>query len=248
MLGIDLQMEIWRGLKERRATVGIKPARAWLLAFALAALAAAPTAPRALAGDNSGDTLIKVLGTEVLPGSDLKSSGDGVIDVSANVVPTLSIAYFLTKNIAVEAICCFTQHTISDRVGAFNGLGGGGPGSKVADVWIFPPTVSLQYHLPIGAFKPYVSVGASYMAFFDETSYLPGHDVDLKGDWGLSLGGGLDVGLGGGWQLSVDVKKILDLDSRIYVDGGYLDTVKLDPWLISVGVGYRFNLSDLLGP
>jgi len=207
-------------------------------AFLLAFLAA--VAP-AHAGDNSGNTLIKVLGTEVLTGSHLKGAGDDVIDVSSNTVPTLSIAYFLTENIAVEAICCFTEHSISDRAGAFTG-----PGAKIADVWVFPPTVSLQYHLPIGAFKPYVSVGASYLVFFDEKSFI-GANVDLENDWGLSLGGGLDVSLGNGWQLSFDVKKIVSLDSKIYAGGSYVDTVELDPWLISVGVGYRFNIADLLG-
>lgn len=215
--------------------------RPWLMVLAVAASFATQAPSRALAGDNAGDTLIKILGTEVLPGSDLTNLGGGIIDVSDEVVPTLSIAYFLTQNIAIETICCFTEHTISDRVGALTG-----PGSKIADVWIFPPTVSLQYHMPIGAFKPYLGVGVSYMAFFDEKSYLPGTDVDLKGDWGFALGGGLDVGLGGGWQLSVDVKKILNLDSDIYANGTYLDTVELDPWLVSVGVGYRFNISDLL--
>ncbi|MGE0024513.1 MAG: OmpW family protein, partial [Hyphomicrobium sp.] len=193
-----------------------------LLAAPLMAIALAlPAASPALAGDNQGNTLIKVLGTYVLPESDLKGASGLTIDVEERAVPTLSIAYFLTNNIAVETICCFTSHSIFNQAN----------GAKISDVWIFPPTLSLQYHQQLGAFKPYVGVGVNYMAIFDES----GPGIDLKNDWGLALGGGVDVALGGGWQLSFDVKKIIGIDSDIHAGGAYLDTVELDPWMVSVG-------------
>jgi len=204
----------------------------WLAASLVVMLLAFQGASPALAGDNKGNTLVKVLGTYVVPGSDLKGSSGLTIDVEDNAVPTLSIAYFLTNNLAIETICCFTSHSIYNQA----------TGTKISDVWIFPPTLSLQYHQQIGAFKPYVGVGVNYMAMFDESNPA----IDLKNDWGLALGGGVDVALGGGWQLSFDVKKIIGMDSDIHAGGVYLDTVELDPWLISVGVGYRFNIQDLL--
>jgi len=207
-----------------------------LIAF-IAAFAMQGTVSSVQAGDNQGNTLIKVLGTFVVPSSDLKNNGSGIHVTNAEI-PTLSIAYFLTNSLALETICCFTAHSIDDH-----GLLGN-TGAKIADTWIFPPTLSLQYHHQMGAFKPYVGVGVSYFAFFGETSYQGTH-IDLKNDWGFALGGGLDVALGGGWQLSVDAKKILDLDTKIYNNGTYVDTAELDPWLISVGVGYRFNIGDL---
>ncbi|CAN1721045.1 outer membrane protein [Hyphomicrobium sp. 1Nfss2.1] len=215
------------------------------LIFAIAGVfASQAVAPAARAGDDNGNTLVKVLGTFVMPQSDLKNGGGGVLHVSQAEIPTLSIAYFLTDSLAVETICCFTEHTITNRVPGLLGLGAG---AAIADTWIFPPTLSLQYHHRMGAFKPYVGVGVSYFSFFGETGYTPAGAVDLKSDWGLALGGGLDVALGGGWQLSIDAKKILDLESKIYVNDTYIDTAELDPWLISVGVGYRFNVGDLFG-
>lgn len=219
--------------------------RAALLALGMLVLFAAQagTSP-ALAGDNTGNTMVKLFGSFVLPDSDLKKNGSGVIDVTDETVPTVSIAYFLTNNLALEAICCFTEHSIYNQVPGLLGLGAG---SKIASTWILPATLSLQYHRQMGAFKPYVGVGVSYFSFFSETDFTPAGSVDLKDDWGLALGGGVDVALGGGWQLSVDAKKILDMDTKIYVGGKYLDTAELDPWIVSVGVGYRFNFQDLLG-
>lgn len=211
----------------------------WLAASLVAMVLAFQGASSAMAGDNKGNTLIKVLGTYVLPNSDLKGVSGLTIDVEEQAVPTLSIAYFLTNNLAIETICCFTSHSIYGTNAGLNG-------QKISDVWIFPPTLSLQYHQQIGAFKPYVGVGVNYMAIFDETDHQGLGGVDLKNDWGLALGGGVDVALGGGWQLSVDVKKIIGIDSDIHAGGVYLDTVELDPWLVSVGVGYRFNFQDLL--
>jgi outer membrane protein len=212
--------------------------QATVAATALVALTLLPPV-QARAGDNQGDTLVKLFGTMMLPSSDLKHNGGSAIDVDDDTVPTLSIAYFLTDHIALETICCFAQTSIYDR-----GLAGN-PGAKLADTWIFPPTLSVQYHQQIGAFKPYAGIGVSFMDFFGEKSFsVPG--IDIKNAWGLTLGAGVDVALGGGWQLSVDAKKVLNLNADIYSRNTYIDTAELDPWLISVGVGYRFNFSDLL--
>ncbi len=191
-----------------------------------------------LQGSNTGNVEVKVLGTVVAPESDLKHGGDNQIHVGDSYIPSLSLSYFLTDHWALEAICCFSKNTISNRrlLGVSH--------QKIATTWIFPPTVSLQYHQQIGRFRPYAGVGLSYLAFFDEKSYaVPG--IDLKNAWGVTVGGGMDVALGKGWQLSFDVKKVLALNSDLYAGKTYVDTVELDPWLISAGVGYRFNFSDL---
>lgn len=202
------------------------------------------TATTASAGDNSGNTMIKVMGTVVAPDSGLEAGGDDVLHVSSTDVPTLWITYFLTKNIALETFCCVTQPSISNRVPGLLGLGAG---SDIADTWILPPALSLQYHAQMGAFKPYVGVGVMYFHFFDETSYTPVGAIDLKDDWALLLGAGVDVAVGGGWQLSLDIKKAVGAETKIYAGGAYIDTAELNPWLIGVGVGYRFNIGDLFG-
>ncbi|MEO8407690.1 MAG: OmpW family outer membrane protein, partial [Oxalobacteraceae bacterium] len=41
------------------------------------------------------------------------------------------------------------------------------------------------------------------------------------------------------WSLNLDVKKV-QIRRDLTADGTKLGTVKVDPWLVGVGVGYRF--------
>ena len=213
------------------------------IALVAAALAAAPLSGAARAGDNKGNVLVKVYAGAIITDNDWSGPLDGKVNASDEFIPTMTITAFVTDNIALEMLCCFSKHSFNSRLG----------GGKLADTWIFPPTISLQYHQQIGAFKPYVGVGVGYIHFFSETGFS-----DLNGDgapdgynlsdtWALALGGGLDVALGGGWQLSVDFKKFLGVDADLAINGQHVDQAHLDPWLISAGVGYRFNFCDLLG-
>ena len=70
--------------------------------------------------------------------------------------------------------------------------------------------------------------------------------INLDPAWGFALQAGVDVELGQGWYLNADIKKVwLDTDAN----WGSLAkaNVTVDPLIVSLGVGYRFNLSDLLG-
>lgn len=251
------------------------------LVAALAALGAAAFGTSALAGDPNGNLEVKLLGTVVAPSEKVKSWGSSnpaVADalnglpmalgqwdkenasVSNAVIPSLSISYFLTQNIAVETICCFTKHSVSTKGNGVLGATGLNQSGKSADAWIFPPTVMLQYHVTgLGAIRPYVGVGASWFHFFKEktaSNPLNADSVDFKDDFGLVLGGGVDISLGGGWHLSADVKKyFMETDvkfsnARLNVVG-QVDSVnakaQIDPLLISAGLGYRFNWEDLFG-
>jgi outer membrane protein len=60
------------------------------------------------------------------------------------------------------------------------------------------------------------------------------------------LQAGVDVELGKGWYLNADVKHVW-LDTNADWHNGVTADVTVDPWIVSLGVGYRFNLSDLLG-
>lgn len=102
----------------------------------------------------------------------------------------------------------------------------------------------------MGGFKPYVGAGVQYIHFFDEGSNIGGK-LDIDDAFGFALQAGVDVTLGDGWYLNADVKKIwIDTDVT-WTNTGlgtlHADNVDIDPWIISAGVGYRFNLSDLLG-
>jgi outer membrane protein len=205
--------------------------KAYVAGLAVAGAMAGAAVP-AQAGDYSGDFMVRVQGTVVNP--DVESDVQG-LDVSDEVIPALTLSYFFNKNIAVELFCCFAKHQVE--------LGG----SDVGDFWIFPPALTLQYHFDsMGAFKPYVGAGIQYIAPFDEETSLGSGNLEIEDALGFTLQAGVDVEIGQGWYLNADVKKTF-IEHDIDLDGDRLTTIDLDPWIFSLGVGYRFNLSDVFG-
>jgi outer membrane protein len=217
---------------------------------ALAALGAwLGIAAPATAGNYTGDTLVRVQGTVVIPDSSAKVEsppGSPLVgasaDVSTEVIPTLTITHFFTKNIAAELFCCFGRFNAEGRGTAIDG-------ANLGSFWVFPPILTLQYHFdPVGGIKPYVGAGVEYMAFFNGGhSDLPGNPkIKLDPAWGFALQGGVDVELGKGWYLNADIKKVW-LETDASWDSAATAKVTVDPLIVSAGLGYRFNLSDLLG-
>ncbi len=162
----------------------------------------------------------------------------------------MTISYFLSKNLAVELFCCFAKHEI-DATGTIAGLG------EIADTWIFPPALTLQYHFnSMGRLKPYVGAGVQYINFFDTgtgANALGATEVDIDEAWGFTLQAGLDVSLGNGWSFNADVKKTW-LDTKVtWRDSAALGGVNVvgkadvDPWIVSAGLGYRFNFGPIFG-
>jgi outer membrane protein len=95
----------------------------------------------ATAGDYTGDTLVRLQGTVVIPDSSAKVYSGGTLvptynaDVSTEVIPTLTITHFFTKNIAAELFCCF---------GRFEAQGKGDlSGTDLGSFWVFPPILTL---------------------------------------------------------------------------------------------------------
>jgi outer membrane protein len=225
--------------------------RTLIAATAMAAAVAFSGQPAA-AGSESGNVMVRVLGAVVDPDASGKVSSDGTVlpaanpipgsdaDVGTEVIPALTLSYFLTRNVAVELFCCFAEMH-ADAEGSIKSLG------QVADFWVFPPAVTLQYHFDnMGAFKPYVGVGFQYMHFFDEDGGQYGR-VEIDDAVGFTLQAGIDVGVGGGWYLNADVKKTW-IDTEVdWKDVGLKGDVDIDPWIFSAGLGYRFNLEDIFG-
>jgi outer membrane protein len=221
-----------------------------VIAFGLAAGVMGSALP-AVAGSETGDVMVRVLATVVDPDTDATVRAGGTVipgadaDVSTEVIPALTIDYFFSPNLALELFCCFAKHEI-DGAGTISNL------HEIADTWIFPPALTLQYHVNgMGALKPYVGVGLQYINFFDTgtgDNLLGAQKVSIDDAVGFTLQAGLDISLGNGWYLNADVKKTW-LDTTVTWHNnaalGGLDVVgdaDLDPWIFSGGLGYRFNL------
>lgn len=218
----------------------------------LAALAAATAiSGPAMAGSPDGKLQVKVLGTAVLPDGKISKvyndlvglPGDLQTKANDNVVPTVAIEYFVSPNVSIETICCMTQHDVDGTTGL--------PGAElVSDAKLIPATFTAKFHLPTGTgFKPYVGAGGTYFLWFGEdpgsTAVAVGaDDFDLSNEFGFVLQAGTDVALGdSGFGITLDAKKyFVDTKARWFASGTEVIATKhkLDPWVLSAGVSYRF--------
>ena len=146
-----------------------------------------------------------------------------------SIVPELDITYFFSDNIAAELILAVSPHDVK--------LGG----TVISDVLLLPPTLTLQYHHPMGAFKPYVGAGLNYTAVIssDPTAAIGGVD-DWDNGFGFAVQAGFDYAINDKWSFNMDVKKLwLNVDATVTA-GAILASVDLDPWIFGIGAGYRF--------
>jgi len=150
------------------------------------------------------------------------------ISVSSKTIPELDVSYFFTKNIAAELVLTYPQkqdvRLDGNKIGTFKHL---------------PPTLLLQYHfMPEAVFSPYVGAGINYTRI---------SGVDLANGLQLdsnSVGGALQIGadykINKNWLINFDIKKVQISSDVKTASGTKISNVKIDPWLIGVGVGYRF--------
>ncbi len=177
---------------------------------------------------------LKVLNLD--PDVDSNVSIGGAATVDDDTVPELDIRYFITDNLAIEAIFGTTEH----NVGAINTALGD---VNLGTVKVLPPTFTLQYHFNTeGNFQPYVGAGINYTFFYDDN---PGDAVGIsyKDEIGIALSIGFDYVLGENNYFNIDIKKY-DLPTDVVINAGAPGTatagVDLDPLAISIGYGWRF--------
>ncbi len=157
--------------------------------------------------------------------------------INNSVVPEIDLTYFFTPNLAVEAICCLTPHTIKGT-GAIAGFG------EIGKTVLLPPTILAQYHVTeFGKFKPYVGVGLNYTHYFNNGEGPNYSSLKIKDSWGVAGQIGFDYMLDRHWGINFDVKKIMMEPHATVVLAGTTDVtakVKINPWIIGTGVTYRF--------
>ena len=196
-------------------------------------------------------------------------------NTSSAIIPMLDVAYYLTKNWAIEAICCVAPHHIQ---------GTGTISSDFARAWLFPPSIMAQYHFTnIGAFQPYLGVGVNFTTFWNtrvnndtwSIPFAPGSPLagaqgvlatfqyaTVAPSWGPVGQIGFDYMLNDHWGLNVDFKYI-GLHPMVHstvvsfapVAGAGLSAIyipvkvslPINPVVISAGLTYRFG-GSLLSP
>ena len=222
-----------------------------LLMLGGAALALAATPALAQDDDREGDIQIKLLGTVVLPDgaiTDINVNLPGLpattqTKASNNITPTLAIEYFVTNNVSIETIAGITQHDVDATAGLPVGA------ELVSDARLIPAAVTLKYHFDLGRVKPYIGAGPSYFLWVSDdpgaaTLPLGVTETNLSNELGFALQAGFDLPVNDkGLGLSVDVKRYFISTTAQWFAGRTLAIEtehKLDPWVISAGISYRF--------
>lgn len=201
-----------------------------LLTVATLAGAAAPALAQQAQTEGNWLVRVRALSLEPADKSD-PIGGAGAPDrvgVENKIIPEVDITYFWNKNIATELVLTVPQrHDVTldgANIGSFKHL---------------PPSLLMQYHFnPEGQFRPYVGAGINYTLIGSEKLV---NDMKLENDsMGAVVQLGFDYKISKNLFFNVDVKKI-QLRSDLYSSAGAkLSTLKLDPLLWGVGIGYRF--------
>ncbi|MBA5607410.1 OmpW family protein [Duganella sp. FT3S] len=151
-----------------------------------------------------------------------------LIHVSSKTIPEVDISYFFTRNVSAELVLTYPQkHDVSLN------------GANIGTFKHLPPTLLAQYHfLPDAQLNPYVGAGINYTNI-TKVELLNGAGGLEHKSFGLALQAGVDYKIDRNWSLNFDVKKV-QIRSDVFVSGAKVSNVQIDPWLVGVGVGYRF--------
>ena len=165
------------------------------------------------------------------------------IEVSSKWIPDIDFEYFFTPNWSTELVLTIPQkHDVSVVI----------PDVGKATIGSFkhlPPTLTAKYTFnPTGMVRPYVGVGVNLTLIMNVDITVPaalsptGQDLKLSLDnhsIGAAAQAGMDIKLAEHWFANIDAKYV---QLRTDVKAGTLkvSTVKVDPWLLGVGVAYRF--------
>lgn len=150
------------------------------------------------------------------------------IGVSSKTIPEVDISYFFNPNVSAELVLTYPQkHDVSLD------------GAKIGTFKHLPPTLLAQYHfMPAAQLNPYVGAGINYTNI-TKVELLNGAGGLEHKSFGLALQAGVDYKIDRNWSLNFDVKKV-QIRSDVFVSGAKVSNVQIDPWLVGVGVGYRF--------
>jgi outer membrane protein len=210
-------------------------------AIALLASVSPSLADDATVGVGAGDLLVRMRALGAITDvSGRDNNLHGKIGISNDYVPEVDAAYFFTDHFAAEIIAGTTQHDVKDTGNVL------GQNLKLGHVWLLPPTVTAQWHpLKRQALDPYVGAGVNYTIFYGAggTQTLAGEKVSYRNEIGEALQAGVDYNVNGAWFVNVDVKKLFLSTTAVVKLSGVEATranVRIDPWLVGVGVGYRF--------
>jgi len=161
------------------------------------------------------------------------------IHVSSKWAPDFDVEYFLSRAWSTELLLTVPQrHDVTlpgvGTIGSFKHL---------------PPTLTLKYDFrPDSVLRPYVGAGLNVTFISDVNITVPasaagGQALPLKLERtsvGPAAQAGIDFKLSDRWFANIDAKYVQIRSDVKLGDGTRVSRVKVDPWLLGAGGGYRF--------
>jgi len=203
-------------------------------ALALSTLGAAVTFSSARADDESWEVRLRGVYLAAAQQSDAITGllPANAITINDKWLPDLDFEYYFLPHWSAELVLTYPQtqdvYVEGTKIGTFKHL---------------PPVLTAKYDfLPGQNFQPYVGAGVNITIISDVNLNVPGVSA-LKlnsTSVGPALQAGFDYKIKDRWYMNVDVKWVL-LGSNVYLPGQVrISSVELNPFLIGIGVGYRF--------
>ena len=223
-----------------RSSVGLAVTSAIAL---VAGISSVWAADGQVVGLGAGDLLVRARVVGVLPDtSGHDTTLHGAIGADDSYIPEVDAAYFLTDYLAAEIIAGTTEHNIKDTGNIL------GTNLNLGHVWLLPPTVTAQFHpLAHSVVDPYFGAGVNYTVFYGaggaQNILGATTKVTYKNSFGEALQFGVNYQVNGPWFANIDVKKLFLPTTAVVKLNGVEATrakVNIDPWLVGIGIGYRF--------
>jgi outer membrane protein len=202
-----------------------------------------------------GDFVVRIRATAIIPdensnlynqtesstglASTLYGTTAAKLEVDTNIIPEVDFTYYFTDNIAAELILAVgSRHDVNIKpITSTNN-------SSLGSINILPPTLTVQWHFqPNESIDPYVGLGATYARVMDNrldlgpTNALPIH-VE-RNLFGPAIQVGVDYNLDETYLVNLDIKRSW-LEADVKNGASLIDTLDIDPWVVSVGFGMRF--------
>ena len=179
---------------------------------------------------DQGDIISRVRAISIRP--DVHTTGTLTTlgtSVNAATVPELDFTYMIRDHIGIEAILGVSRHKVTSDAGSLGGLS------------VLPPTITLQYHFnPQGRVRPYVGAGLNYSLFYNDKLSYAGESIQVKrNSFGPAMQIGVDIQVSKRIFVNLDLKKLW-MRTDPTLGGAALGTLKIDPWVVGVGVGTTF--------
>jgi len=166
--------------------------------------------------------LVRARGIAVLPNASSDPSG---LDVKADATAEVDITRLLNRFLSVELVLATAAQEV--KAGA----------TSLGTVTHLPPTLLLQGRPFEGRVSPYLGAGVNLTAFYAKSGGL--ENLDLSTSVGWALQAGFDVRLAERTVLNFDGKYV-HLTTDVKSGGTKLYDLKVNPFVIGAGLGYRF--------